>query len=119
VPGRPGEYRATLANDASGRYALRVDAPEPAAIEFRVDPPPDDESQGAGLPAAALTALAKLGGGAFYREEDLHRLPAAIAPRSASFTARREFSLWHPLTFALVVALLSAEWTLRKFSNLS
>ncbi|HWE37039.1 MAG TPA: hypothetical protein VG406_10770 [Isosphaeraceae bacterium] len=119
VPGRPGEYRATLANDAAGRFAFRLAAPEPAAIEFRVDPPPDDESQAAGLPATALRTLAKLGGGAFYREEDLHRLPDAIAPRSASFTDRREVSTWHPLTFALFVALLSAEWTLRRFSNMS
>lgn len=119
VPGRPGEYRATLANDRAGRFAVNLDAPEPAMVEFRVDPPADDESQAAGLPTAALQAAAKLGGGGFYREEDLHRLPAAIAPKSARFDERREVSLWHPLTFAAFVALVSLEWTIRKFSNMS
>jgi hypothetical protein len=66
-----------------------------------------------------LREAARLSGGKFYREEDLHGLAEQIEPRKAAFTQRQEVLLWNPLAFLVFVGLVSAEWVLRKFSNLS
>lgn len=119
VPGQPGDYRALLPNDAAGRFAVRVEEPAPAALEFRVNLPPQHELEVAGMEEETLRAAAEVSGGAFYREEDLHRLAGALRPCSSAQTVRREVLLWNAPMFALFVALIGAEWVLRKFSNLS
>ncbi|HYE98020.1 MAG TPA: hypothetical protein VEJ18_03870 [Planctomycetota bacterium] len=119
VPGQPGEYRALLAHDATGTYSLRVEDPAPASLEFRVGLPPEHELQAAGLAEDALRAMATASGGAFYREEDLHRLVGAIAPKTAVHVLRHERLLWNAPVFLLFLGLIAAEWILRKFSNLS
>jgi hypothetical protein len=122
VRGMPGEYRATLANDTRGRFELRVDDAEglePASLSYRVEQPPGHETEIAGMAEEALRAAAQTSGGRFYREEDLHHLAADIEPRSLPFVQRQEILLWSPLTMLLFVGLITAEWVVRKFSNLS
>lgn len=119
VSGQPGEYRALLAHDATGRFTLRVREPAEASLDFRVVLPPQHELQVAGMDAAALQAAAAASGGAFYREEDLHRLAGNVVPRNASFTLHHEKLLWDWPVWLLFVALITVEWILRKFSNLS
>jgi len=119
VAGQPGEYRALLAHDALGRFALKVDEPASAGLEFRVDLPPQHELEVAGMDEALLREAAAASGGKFYREEDLHRLVANLAPRKAAVTSRHEVLLWNAPMLILFVALVLAEWVLRKFSNLS
>jgi uncharacterized membrane protein len=116
---RPGEYRVLLPNDVAGRFELKLDRPEPASFEFRVVLPPRHELQPAALAEESLRLAARLSGGRYYREEDLHRLVSDIVPRTSAFTQRQEVLLWHPLTMLLFVGLLTAEWVLRKFSHLS
>ena len=60
-----------------------------------------------------------MSGGRFYREEDLHQLAGSIERRTAPFTLRQEKLLWNPLAIVLFVGLITAEWLLRKFSDLS
>jgi uncharacterized membrane protein len=119
VAGQAGEYRALLAHDALGRFALKVDEPSPASIEFRVDLPPQHELEVAGMDEPLLREAAAASGGAFYREEDLHRLGANLAPKKAAVTSRQEVLLWNAPMLLLFVGLVLAEWLLRKFSNLS
>ncbi len=119
VPGQPGEYRALLAHDATGRFVLRVEEPATSALEYRVGLPPEHELQVAGMAADALREAALASGGKFYREEDLHRLVPDLEPRKATFVVRQEMLLWNPTVFGIFVALILAEWLLRKFSNLS
>jgi hypothetical protein len=119
IPGRPGEYRALLSHDRPGRFELRVNNPQPAAFPFRVDNPPGHELEEANMAEPALRAAALLSGGKFYREEDLHRLASDIQPQKTEFTRRQEIVLWNPLTLLLFVGLVTAEWLVRKFSNLS
>jgi hypothetical protein len=122
VRGMPGEYRAALANDTPGRFELRVDDAEgleSASLSYRVEQPPGHESEIAGMAEEVLRAAAQTSGGRFYREEDLHHLAADIEPRSLPFVQRQEILLWSPLTMLLFVGLITAEWLLRKFSNLS
>jgi hypothetical protein len=67
----------------------------------------------------ALREAAQLSGGKFYREEDLHRLAAEVTPRMAQITTRHEVLLWNPLALLVFVGLVTTEWLLRKFANLS
>lgn len=119
IPGRPGEYRALLTHDRPGRFELRVNNPEPSTFAFQVELPPRHELEESGMAEKALRDMAQLSGGQFYREEDLHRLPDNIELRKAQFTRRQEVLLWGPLTLILFVGLITAEWLVRKFSNLS
>ena len=84
-----------------------------------MDLPPRHELEVAGLAEEALREAAGLSGGKFYREEDLHRLVAEIPAKKIPFLHRQEVLLWTPLALAVFVALLTAEWLVRKFSNLS
>jgi hypothetical protein len=119
VHGQPGEFRALLPHDATGRFAFKVDDPAPAAIEYRVGLPPQHELEAAGMAEDDLRQAAALSGGKFYREEDLHRLAADLAPRKASFTVRHEVLLWNWPVFLVFLGLITLEWVLRKFANLS
>jgi uncharacterized membrane protein len=119
VPGQPGEYRALLPHDAAGRFQVRIEAPQPATLEYRVAFPPLHEREAAGMAETALKQAAHLSQGRFYREEDLHLLPARISQQSATFLQRQDVLPWNPLVLLLVVALLTAEWLVRKWSNLA
>lgn len=122
VPGQPGEYRAALPNDAPGRHELRLpgsDGLEESTLPFRVDLPPRHELLEVGLAEESLRALAATSGGAFYREEDLHTLPERVAAAKQPFVQRAEVLLWGPLPLVLFILLITAEWIIRKFSNLS
>jgi hypothetical protein len=46
-------------------------------------------------------------------------MPEQIEPRQSAFTVRQEVLLWNPLALLLFVGLVTTEWVLRKFSNLS
>jgi hypothetical protein len=119
IPGQPGEFRALLPNDSPGRFQLKIENPEPATLEYRVDLPPRHEMEVAGLAEEALRQAASLSGGKFYREEDLHRLLKEIPEKKTPFLHRQEVLLWTPLALILFVTLLTAEWLVRKFTNLS
>jgi hypothetical protein len=118
TPGREGEYRVLLPHDKAGRYELKVEGMEDT-FPYRVNVPPGHETEELGMAEEALRQMARTSGGRFYREEDLDQLPEAVQPQAASFVLRREVLLWNPLVFVLFVGLISAEWLLRKFSNLS
>ncbi len=122
IRGMPGEYRAALANDTPGRFELKVDEAEgleSASLWYRVEPPPGHETEVAGMAEEVLRSAAGTSGGRFYREEDLHHLASDIEARTLPFVQRQEILLWGPLALLLFVGLISAEWLLRKFSNLS
>jgi hypothetical protein len=122
VPGQPGEYRGALPNDVPGRYELRLaegDGLQGATLPFRVELPPRHELEEVGLNEEGLRSAAATSGGRFYREEDLHTLADSIESRQTPFTLRQEVILWNNLALFAFVVLISLEWLLRKFSNLS
>ena len=69
--------------------------------------------------AALMRQIAQRSGGAFFTVEQAAELPVQLA-RSDSFTPRsitneREVKLWHASGFLIaIIALLAAEWILRK-----
>jgi uncharacterized membrane protein len=120
LPGVPGEYVATIPFARVGRFALKVDnGSEPAALEYRVALPPDHELAVGGLAEEQLRKLADATGGKFYREEDLHKLPGDVKPKTVPFTRRDETLLWNRWALFLVIGLFSVEWVVRKFNSLS
>lgn len=120
VPGQPGEYTAAVPFAQTGRFALTVDnGGSPGAVEYRVSLPPDHELSPGGPAEDELKRLAELSGGKFYREEDLHTLPAAVVPKSTPTLTREETVLWNRWAFVWVAGLFALEWVLRKFSGLS
>ncbi len=71
---------------------------------------------------AVLRQAARSSGGAFYREEDLFRLPESLTPRTTTYPWREEEVVVYDLFWWLFVAflvLITAEWLVRKFSDLS
>lgn len=121
VPNQPGEYITTLPNEKVGKYQLRITdgLAEPATLDFRVSLPTDHEMAPGGMNEDALRELATSSGGAFYREEDLHTLTGKIQDQSVTFYRRREVLLWNRWLLGLVVVFFTAEWLLRKYSNMS
>jgi hypothetical protein len=66
-----------------------------------------------------LRELAATTGGAFLREEDLHKLPDMIRLKTERVQSPLEVELWSsPLYFLLLLGVVTAEWILRKFSYL-
>jgi hypothetical protein len=115
---RPGEYAALLTHDRPGRYELKVNNPEPFTYSFRVELPPRHELEDAGMAEKSLREMARLSGGQFYREEDLYLLPDDVPARTVAYRDRQDVMLY-PLALALFVMLITGEWLVRKFSNLS
>ncbi|HUF22950.1 MAG TPA: glutamine amidotransferase [Vicinamibacterales bacterium] len=63
---------------------------------------------------AALARIAEESGGALVAEADLDTLPALLE-KAAGAPELREKELWHhPLVFMMLIALLGAEWSLRR-----
>jgi hypothetical protein len=120
VPGQPGEYRVVLDNGKLGRFALKTESPEAASLEYRVALPTHHELAVAGMAEEALRHLAEDSGGKFYREEDLRRLPDEVKPQTSPGQHRREVLIWQAWWVLLVfLGIVTAEWLLRKFSNMS
>ncbi|MBI2807035.1 MAG: hypothetical protein HYX68_18795 [Planctomycetes bacterium] len=119
IPGRPGDYAVLVPNNRPGRYELHVRNPDVNTFSYRVDLPPKHELEESGLAEKALRDAAQLSGGRFYREEDLHDLGTQIEPRKTEFTRRQEVLLWNPLAVILFLGLITMEWLVRKFSDLS
>ena len=67
-----------------------------------------------------MSRMAAASGGAFFREEGLAKLPDALRPPSADAAASViEVPLWStPAYFGLIVAVLTAEWVVRKVVQL-
>ena len=49
----------------------------------------------------------------------MFKLAGAIETRYTGFTRRQEILLWNPLAILVFLGLITAEWLLRKFSDLS
>jgi hypothetical protein len=119
ISGGRGEYTALISHQRAGRFELRVKNPDAHTFSFRVDLPPKHELEESGLAEKALRDAANSSGGRFYREEDLHELAGSIELRTKEFRHRQEMLLWNPLAILLFLALITAEWLVRKSSDLS
>lgn len=119
VPGQPGDFQANAIADQPGTVQISI----PEAREIR---PVDLSIAGDNRELQALTVdidrlqhLAESSGGRFFTVKDVADLPAAIQNRSATINRTRDAALWASLLFFIILLVpLTAEWILRKFSEL-
>jgi len=126
VKGQPGLYVATITKDNPGDYNLKVSASgssDSALLPVRVTVPNDDEMAPGNLNEKLLRDLTDaVPGSAFYRETELKDLAGAISARTVNLNPppRKETLLWTRWwVLATIVGLLTVEWLIRKFVNLS
>jgi hypothetical protein len=118
VPEQPGLYRGEFVAGAPGAYHFFVEQDLNTPLEFDVAEPKFELGETA-MNEPLLRDLASVTGGAFFREEDLHRLPDTIAAKTERVRSPLEVPLWSsPLYFLLMLAVVTAEWVLRKMSHL-
>lgn len=114
VPDQPGNYRAEFVASTAGtvRFSTKRDAA--TALEFSVTEPRYESGETA-MNEATLRAMAEASGGAFFREETLWQLPAAVSAKAERVSTTIDGELWaSPLYFFLILLVASAEWLLRK-----
>ena len=119
LSGRPGDYLVLVPNNRPGRFELHVRNPELNSFSFRVDLPAKHELEETGLNEKGLRDAALISGGRFYREEDLHELADSVAIQKKDYSLRQEVLLWNPLAILVFLGLITLEWLVRKFSDLS
>lgn len=118
VPEQPGLYRGESRVPSPGRWRLTVDTDDEAALDLDVTESRLEQLETA-LNEELLVELARITGGAFFREEDLHRLPERLAPRGDGLRTTYDAAVWaSPLYFLLLIVLWSSEWGLRKGAGL-
>jgi hypothetical protein len=118
VPEQPGLYRTEFIAGAPGAYEFHVEQDPATVLDFSVTEPKFELGETA-MNEPVLREIATLTGGAFFREEDLHKLPDTISQRTEKVRSPLEVELWSsPFYFLLLLSIVTAEWVLRKFSYL-
>jgi len=114
LPGQPGMYRGEFVAPAAGAYKFFVERDAETELDFAVQQPKFEFGQTA-MNEPLLKEMAAVSGGAYFREEDLDRLPGLINKKIETVRSYAEVEIWSsPLVFALFVLLTGAEWALRK-----
>lgn len=126
IEGQPGLYMTTIAKNQTGDYTLKMnpssDSTSALSMPMRVTLTPEDEQAPGNMNESALRQLAEQTGGKFYREEDLKDLAKSVERKTVRRDPppREEVLLWTRWwVLASIVGLLTVEWLIRKFSNLS
>jgi len=118
IPEQPGLYRGEFIAPAPGAYSFFVEQDLNAPLDFNVSEPKFELGETA-MNEPLLRELATTTGGAFFREEDLYKMPQTISARTERVRSPLEVELWaSPLYFILMLIVVAAEWTLRKLSHL-
>ncbi len=119
VADEPGVYRGELVATAAGDYTYRLDRDAKAEAAFAVAAT-SRELSATSMNEPLLREMAKASGGAFFREEDLIRLPDAVKAAAADAAVSTiDVSLWStPAYFVLMVAVATAEWIVRRAAHL-
>ena len=118
VPEQPGLYRGEFVAGVPGAYQFFVEQDLNTPLDFNVTEPRFELGETA-MNETLLRDLASLTGGAFFREEDLHKLPDTIRAKTERVRSPMEVPLWSsPLYFLLLLSVATAEWVLRKRSHL-
>ncbi len=122
---RDGEYRTSFAPGENGLYDVRVevvrngDSTGVSSTHVQVADPVE-EYFGAEMQTALLERLAEETGGAFYTPETVASLPEDVRFTESGSTVYEELDLWDmPIVFLLLVTLVGAEWSLRRWGGLA
>ena len=118
APDHPGLYRGEFVAPLPGQYQFFMEQDLNTPLDFTVTEPKYEFGETA-MNEALLRDLATATRGAFFREEDLFKLPDTIAAKTERVKSPLEVELWSsPLYFILMLLVLAGEWVLRKMSHL-
>jgi hypothetical protein len=118
APDHPGLYRGEFLAPLPGQYQFFAEQDLNAPVEFAVTEPKFEFGETA-MNESLLRDLARTTRGAFFREEDLFKLPETIAAKTERVRSPLEVELWSsPIYFLLMLLVLSGEWVLRKMWQL-
>jgi len=118
IPEQPGLYRAEFVAPAAGNYQFWVEQDPSTMLDFNVTEPKFELGETA-MNEPLLQEIAAMTGGAFFREEDLYKLPDIISQKTERVRSPLEVELWSsPFYFLLLLGVVTAEWILRKMSYL-
>jgi len=122
---KDGEYRAGFLPGEKGIFEVAVQAEREGALlgtatSYMEIEDLDDEYFQAEMRAPLLSRIANETGGGFYRPETVSRLPEDMSYTEGGATVRERRDLWDmPALFLLMVGLVSAEWSYRKYRGLA
>lgn len=115
---QPGLYRGEFIAGAAGDYQFAMELDPTSVLDFTVIEPQFELGDTA-MNEPLLQQMAKATGGAFFREEDLYKLPETLNARSEKVRSPLEVELWaSPLVFLILLGLVTVEWVIRKLSYL-
>lgn len=118
VPDQQGMFRGEFVAATPGVYQFNVKNDPKVTIEFTVTEPRFEVGETA-MNEALLKQMATASGGEFFREEDLGRLADMMKLKTEAVRNVVDSELWaSPFYFLLMVGLGTAEWILRKRSEL-
>jgi hypothetical protein len=118
APDHPGLYRGEFLAPQAGPHQFFLEQDLNTPLDFLVTEPKFEFGETA-MNEPLLRELAATTDGAFFREEDLFRLPDAIVAKTERVKSPLEVELWSsPLYFILMLLALTGEWVLRKMSHL-
>lgn len=118
MPEQQGMYRAEMTASVEGDYRLIVD-PDPAIVLDLSVISARMEFTETGMNELLMRQISELTKGRFLREEDLYGFPDSIEKRVEKKRSSLDVEIWSsPLFFLLILAMLTAEWILRKTAYL-
>ena len=118
LPEQPGLYRTEFIAGAPGNYDFFVEPDPSTRLDFNVSEPRFEFGETA-MNESLLKEITSMTGGAFFREENLQRIPETIRARTERVRSPLEVELWSsPFYFLLMLGVLATEWVLRKMSYL-
>jgi hypothetical protein len=118
MPDEPGMYRGEFVAPSPGNYSFHMDRDDKTQLGFTVTQAKLEFEQTA-MNEPLLRQMADITGGAFFREEDLYKLPDAVKLKSETVRSTLEIDLWStPVVLTLMLAFVTAEWIVRKLSQL-
>ncbi len=114
VPDQPGMYRGDFVVSAAGGYLFSIATDPKTVLPFSVSKP-QFELGATAMNEPLLKEMARLTGGAFFREETLSALPETISQKDERISRVIDADLWSsPFYFLLMCGLVTTEWIVRK-----
>jgi hypothetical protein len=118
VPGQPGMYRGEISAVTAGNYSFSVDSDPNVKLDMPVTTPRIEFADTA-MNEPLLRTVCETSHGAFFREEDLQKLPDSISKQTEKIRSTVDVEFWSTwFSFILMLGLAGTEWALRKMSYL-
>ncbi|CAN5393560.1 hypothetical protein BH09PLA1_BH09PLA1_04190 [soil metagenome] len=118
LPDQPGMYRAEFTAREPGEYQFALERDEKVTLPITIADAQLELGDTA-MNEPQLRQIAATSGGAFFREEDLFKLPDVILRKTETVKSSIDVEVWNsPLYFITLIVVVASEWLLRKAMQL-